>query len=147
MTKKLISLILSISMLFSYCIQANAETLPQGEVEKTLSSQEEIRPFYNYTNDYLVSLNISNGNASCFSELWGINGRTTKIEITMTLQKKTLLWWSKVESWTTTVNGYYAALSKTKSVDSGTYRVKAEFKVYSGSDSETIKEYSTEKSV
>lgn len=147
MTQKLMSLILSVVLLFSCCIQANAETIPEVEMEQTLSAKEEIRPFDNYTNDCLVSLSISNGNASCYSELLGISSRTTKIEITMTLQKKTLLWWSKVESWTTTVNGYYAALSKTKSVDSGTYRVKAEFKVYSGSDSETIKQYSAEKSV
>ena len=48
-------------------------------------------------------------------------------------------------TWTTTVSDYYASLSKTASVGSGTYRVKAECVVYSGSANETITQYSSER--
>ena len=147
MCKKLLALFLSVIMLCSLSMVTSAETLANGGIEKPEFEEQEIQPFYNYTNDHSTSLSISSGKATCFSELLGNSSKATKIEITMTLQKKTLLWWSKVESWTTTVSGYYAALSKTASVGSGKYRVKAKFKVYGGSNSETITEYSVEKSV
>ena len=80
---------------------------------------------------------ISNNKAHCTSRLIGYQS-TTKIVITMTLQKKTLFWWSKVETWTGTYNDFVAELYKTKSIENGTYRIKTKFVVYSGSDSETI---------
>ena len=97
--------------------------------------------------DMHVNINLTNssGNAKCTTTVNGYAGTATKIKITMTLQKKTLFWWSKDTSWTTTVSDYYASLSKTASVGSGTYRVKAECVVYSGSASETITQYSSER--
>lgn len=147
MCKKLLALFLSVIMLCSLSMVTSAETLANRGIEKPEFEEQEIQPMYDYTSNCSVTLSITNGTATCLTKLQGYSGTTTKIEITMTLQKKTLLWWSKVESWTTTVSGYYAALSKTASVGSGKYRVKAEFKVYSGSNSETITEYSVEKSV
>ena len=102
------------------------------------------QPYYNYTSDVNVNLTNSSGNAKCTTTVNGYAGTATKIKITMTLQKKTLFWWSKDTSWTTTVSDYYASLSKTASVGSGTYRVKAECVVYSGSARETITHYSSE---
>ena len=65
----------------------------------------------------------------------------------MTLQKYTVLWWSKVESWEATFNDVTGYISETAQVGSGRYRVKVEITVYSGSDSEEITEYSQEKKV
>ena len=93
----------------------------------------------------MENLSITNGTASCSATLTGINGTTTKVVIKMTLQKKTLLWWSEAESWTATYNTYYGTLSKTATVKSGTYRVKAVYTVYSGSNSESITDYSDQK--
>ena len=103
-------------------------------------------PCFEYTNTTATTLSIStSGTATCSAKLNGYNGTTTKIVIKMTLQKKTLLWWSEVDSWSTTINNWYGSLTKTASVGSGTYRVKVEFTVYSGSNSEEITTYSQEK--
>jgi hypothetical protein len=74
----------------------------------------------------------------CVGHVLGYNGTTTKIVLTMTLQKKTLLWWSKVQEWTVTANSYTTGISKTATVDSGTHRVKVEAKVYAGSNYENV---------
>ncbi len=146
MVKKIISLMLSIVLIFCVSIAVSAESpvVTPGTLEQT---ESDVMPCYEYTNIAATSLSIStNGKATCSTSLNGYNGTTTKIVIKMTLQKDSWLWWSTEETWTTTVNNWYADLTKTATVDSGTYRVKAEFTVYSGSNSEEITIYSQEKS-
>jgi hypothetical protein len=54
-----------------------------------------------------------------------------KIVTTVYLEKKTLLGWSTVDSWTKTVyNATYCKASGTKSVSSGYYRARCSHKVY-----------------
>lgn len=101
-------------------------------------------PCFEYTSSTVTGLSFSNDVASCVTRVNGYSD-VTKIVIKMTLQKKTLLWWSKVESWSGTFNDCIGSLAKTASVGSGTYRVKAEITVYSGSDYEEITAYSQEK--
>ena len=145
MVKKIISLMLSIVLIFCVSIVASAESpvVIPGTLEQT---ESDVMPCYEYTSNAVTSLGIStNGTATCSASLNGYSGTTTKIVIKITLQKKTLLWWSTEESWSTTINNYFGSLVKTASVGSGTYRVKAEFTVYSGSNSEEITIYSQEK--
>ena len=145
MVKKIMSLILSIVLIFCVSIVASAESpvVTPGTLEQT---ESDIMPCFEYTNTTTTTLSIStSGTATCSARLNGYNGTTTKIVIKMTLQKKTLLWWSEVDSWSTTINNWYGSLTKTASVGSGTYRVKVEFTVYSGSNSEEITTYSQEK--
>lgn len=146
MSKKIAALILSVVFIFSAAMVAGAEGA-SAPVSPASSSEGEpgIQPLFEYTNITAVSLSISNGTATCSARLNGYSGITTKIEIKMTLQKKFLLWWNTEESWSTTINDFYGALTKTASVDSGTYRVKVDFTVYSGSKSEEITTYSQEK--
>lgn len=143
MTKRLVSIMLVIVMLLSFSTFASAEVTPVINREDFENSGT-VQPLYNYTNQCLTNLTKVNGKASCVADVTGYNGTTTKIEITMTLQKKTLLWWSTAETWTATYNTFYGTLTKSISVDSGTYRVKAVYKVYSGSNSESITSYSSE---
>lgn len=146
MSKKIAALILSVVLIFSAAMVAGAEGA-RAPVSPASSSEGEpgIQPLFDYTNTTTASLKISNGTAACVTTITGYYGVTTKIEIKMTLQKKFLLWWNTEESWSTTINDYYGGLSKTTaSVDSGTYRVKVEFTVYSGSKSEEITTYSQE---
>ena len=52
--------------------------------------------------------------------------------------------WRKCESWSATYYGYYCYYTNSRSVYSGNqYRVKSEFKVYSGSSYENITVYSS----
>lgn len=142
MFKKISALIMSAILLFSFQFAASAEnkTPPYTEINEI-----RIMPLYEYTTSHNTTLNISNNIADCTTRVTGIPGVTTKIQITMTLQKKTLFWWSKVEEWTATVNAPMGQLDKSIAVKSDTYRVKSEITVYSGSNSEKITAYSAEK--
>lgn len=145
MVKKIMSLMLSIVLIFCVSIVASAESpvVTPGTLEQT---ESDVMPCFEYTSTTATSLSISSGGtATCTAALNGYTGTTTKIVIKMTLQKKTLLWWSAQETWTKTINDSVGSLVKTASVDSGTYRVKVEFTVYSGSNSEEITTYSQEK--
>lgn len=63
----------------------------------------------------------------------------------MTLQKKTLLWWSKVETWSKTEYSNLVEMEKSHSIDSGTYRVKVKATIHNGNAQETVDVYSAEK--
>lgn len=127
MFKKILSLVMCVVMLSGTGLIANAET-----------TENQVQPRYSYTHGISATLTNSSGKAMCVGHVSGYNGTTTKIVLTMTLQKKTLLWWSEVQEWTVTVNGYTAGISKTVTVDSGTHRVKVEAKVYAGSNYENV---------
>lgn len=143
--KKGISMLLVMALLFCFGFLSKAEE-PSVPVNEIIDGNEsEIQPLYDYTNRYSETLSISNGTASCNATLTGISGTATKVVIKMTLQKKTLLWWSEVETWSATYNTYYGSLSKSAAVKSGTYRIKAVYTVYSGSNSESITDYSSQK--
>ncbi len=129
MTKRILSLILSMFLLFT------------GSV--AVAADDAVQPRYNYTSSTTVNISISSNTAHCTAQLIGYSS-VDKIKITMTLQKKTVLWWSEVDTWTTTYYNSYALMTKDCSVGSGKYRVKAEFTVYSGSNSEEITSHSLE---
>ena len=146
MSKKLIALILCVVLLCCLSTVAYAENPVAIEPNVLMQSDSGIMPCFEYTNTTATSLSISSsGTATCSTSLNGYTGVTTKIVINMTLQKKTLLWWSEVDSWSKTINDSFGSLTKTASVGSGKYRVKVEFTVYSGSNSEEITTYSQEK--
>lgn len=137
MVKKLLSILLSVITLLSFGTIANAQ-------EITTDATGEIQPYYSYTSNHVADIVISNGQAICESTITGYSGTTTKVTITMYLEKKTLWWWSTETSWTGTFNSYRGVLSKSHAVGGGTYRVKAVYVAYSGSKSETITGYSSE---
>ena len=139
MFKRIISLVLAFALCFTLGLSTQAvEVSP-----KTIADNSTVQPRYTYTSELNVGLTNSSGKAKCTTTVDAYSN-ATKIVITMTLQKKTLLWWSEAETWTTTVNDNFASFTKTASVGSGKHRVKSEITVYSGSKSETITKYSSE---
>lgn len=102
-----------------------------------------------YTDIAENSLSISGTTATCTSKATGYSGKATKILITQTLQKKNSSGnWDKVNSWTKTFNSNKALIVNYEyKLSKGTYRLKSVFKVYSGSDYETITKYSSGKTV
>ena len=136
MFKKIISILLTVVLLFT-CTLSSYAALPGGD--------SIVQPMYNYVDRVDTTLSITNGKALCKVDILGYS-TTTKIEIDLTLQKKTALWWSTVEAWEVNYLQYTAQHSRTFSVNSGTYRLKAVYKVYSGTNYETITEYSGTKS-
>ena len=75
---------MSVLMLLSLSAIAHA----QGYVDVNTSSV--IQPYYEYTSYNKANLDISGGQATCESTISGYSGITTKVTITMYLEKKTL---------------------------------------------------------
>ena len=136
--KRVVCLLMSLLLLFPLNLVASAASVAEENV---------VQPRFSYTANASISLAITtSGTAYCVTDVEG-NSLATKVYIKMTLQKYTVLWWSKVETWEATFNDEIGYISETAQVGSGRYRVKAEITVYSGSDSEEITDYSPEKKV
>lgn len=133
MMKRLTSVGMALVLIFTlFCFQVSAN-----------EDEKEIKTRYSYTRSCSSSLSISGLNATCKSSLDGYPGITTKIEVTQTLQVKNGSTWRKAASWSTTYYSYSCVFNNSRTVYSGNqYRVKSEFKVYSGSSYETITDYS-----
>lgn len=145
MLKKFLAMLMCFVLICGTGVVANAEGVSlDDEYTQAVSEsgENQVQPRYSYTNIVSCSLNNASGKARCVGNIAGYSGTTTKIVMKMTLQKKTLLWWSKVEEWSMTSNSHSAAMSKTVAVESGKYRVKLEGTVYSGSNSEEVSIYS-----
>lgn len=139
--KKLLSVILALSMIFCFCISASAET----------TEEYSVTPRYQYATSVTSILGIVNGNtASCESMASGMTG-VTKITMVQTLEKH----WAfgiffRVDnaSWTTTEYSNHAtAINRMYNLDSGTYRMVTDFTFYYGNQTETITVYSEEDTV
>jgi hypothetical protein len=106
-----------------------------------------VTPYYLYAVSATSTLTISGSTATCTSELSG-GSSVTRIVGTQYLQKKGILGiWSTVSSgtWSKSVDGLYLYMSNSKgSIDSGTYRLRTVFTVYSGNNSESIEKISSE---
>lgn len=139
MLKRIISILLSLTVIFSFGLTANAAR-----------GNNEISPNYLYTLSGSSSLDISNSTATCKSQLTGVSSKTTKVVGCQYLEKKNGKNWETVSggTWSDSANGFMLTLSNTKkSLDSGTYRVRAVFTVYSGTKYETVEKTSNEVTV
>ena len=129
MLKKITALGLILVMVFT------VNCLPASAAEDAIT--------YLYTRKCSSELSITSLNASCTSYLSGYYGTTTKIDVTQTLQVRDGNQWRKSSAWSATYYNYYCTFTNSRTVYSGNqYRVKSEFKVYSGSNYETITVYS-----
>ena len=97
--------------------------------------------FYTETN-----ISISGGKAICVGSLTGYQGTTTKVAITLTLQRKlatSSIWTDYYNHPKQTFNSYRGTASFTKNVVKGyQYRTKAVYIAYAGTKSETFTQYS-----
>lgn len=104
-----------------------------------------IMPRLSYIEDCQNSLEIANGTA--IVDCW-VNGDVldaTKAKVIAELQVKSGNNWIAYGTWVDTQNDYEAYVYETKSVKAGnTYRVKATFTVWEGSQSETVTSFTDE---
>lgn len=148
MFKRILALVMVMVVMLLTSVTANAESIAPIAIDdlKAISNSDTgIQPKYAYISKCSTLLNVSNNQASCKVSVNGYSGTTTKIQITMTLQKKSGASWDPQNTWSKTINGYIGSLSGSTYVGYGTYRVKASVVVYSGTKSETIISYSPEK--
>lgn len=97
---------------------------------------------YQYIERISVGLSITNGTAKVTTEVKDIDGDTTSLSCTATLQRKMGDSWKKVRSWSKSTQSNTLYLSKSKNVSKGKYRVKSVVKAYRRNDHETVTKYS-----
>ena len=135
--RALLCMMMSVVLVLSMNVWTSA-----GTTAEVTSAQ----PRLSYTNYVSTSLSITTaGSARSIAEVAGYDGITTKIKITMKLQQYIALQWTTIAEWTGTFNDSWGALSKTKTVYTGRYRVKVNATVYSGSAYEKTEVISQEK--
>ena len=130
MTKKFLSVFLAILMLIMMPLGVSAETA--------------VQPRYTYTGSHSTTLFIQNNTAIVESVISGYS-TVTSVKMTLTLQKKVLWWWDDVAEWSDITPNRTLEMSESTTVGSGTYRAKMVAVVCSGTESETIEGYSSEK--
>lgn len=129
MKKGILSLALVVFMLFTFNIGVYA--------------QNTIQPRYSYTSSIGSRLAVQSQHAVCSGVITGNSG-VTKITAKITLQKRGVLKWNDVTTWTNTVNGNILNLEyRYGPIDSGKYRVVIEATVYAGSSSENVSKTSS----
>lgn len=131
--KTLITMTLLATLMLSACI-VSATNLNEDT--------EQIGMRYKYIERVSVGLSIKDGAAKITTEAKDVDGDTTSMRCTATLQKKSGDSWKKVSSWSKSTQSNVLSLSKTKVVSKGKYRVKSVVNAYKGSDYETVTKYS-----
>ena len=102
-------------------------------------ADNDVMPRLTYIASAETDLVIENGVATVDCWVKGQYGDATKAKVIAELQLKSGSSWIAYGTWTDTQNDYEAAVYETKSVKTGqTYRVKATFTVWEGSQSESI---------
>lgn len=136
MVSVLMSLLLGVSVFSAMPVYAD-NSLDTKEPEIVVDE-------YQYTSSASSTLTISGSTAYCESKLTGLSS-VTSISGTQYLEKKVLWWRDTVAEWNASTNGTRLSMSNSKSnISSGTYRLRTEFTVYSGSNSEPVEKISSE---
>jgi len=139
--KRVLSVLLCLAIGLG-CMTVASAAIPADEVN---GSPPQTRMAYINKTQTLIS--ISGGKAICVGTLTGYQGITTKVEITLTLQRRpdsSSTWTDYVINPKQTFNSYKGTDSLTKDVVKGyQYRTKAVYTAYSGANYETLTEYSS----
>jgi hypothetical protein len=100
-----------------------------------------------YINATLTSIGVSGGQATCVGHISGYPGLTTKVTITLYLERKKASsnnWTTFANSTTQTFNSYSGTYQWKKAIDKGyQYRTRAVYVAYAGSKSEVLTGYSS----
>lgn len=108
-------------------------------------SNMSITPYMTYIEEWENSLTFSGDTATVDCWVSGDVLDATKAKVIAELQVKSGNSWIAHGTWTKTVNSFQASVHETKGVTIGnTYRVKATFTVWEGSQSEQIVVYTDE---
>ena len=149
MVKRILCALLCCVMLGT-CLPVAAyaeETVPEiSAASQQIGGQAgEIAPLYVYTSTLTAGLSISGGTATCSVTLSGYPGTIKTVLMHVYLEKKTLWWWTEVDSWTQLFTDDYCHCSRQFAASGGTFRVRVVATV-TGKDggSEEITGYSRE---
>lgn len=140
--KKILSCLAALLICCSFgSVSLSAAVIPGGGIAS---------PCYDYTDQLTTTLSISSSKeASCRTTIYGISGTTTKIVVTQYLEKKNGKSWDEVKKWPDiTYENWWCNFTNPYTItESGTYRLRSEAKVYSGTKYENVDITSKEKTV
>jgi len=136
----------SLSVLLCLMIGVSCMTLASAATLTDEAREQPPQLRMAYVSNAQTNIGINSGKAICVGSLTGYQGITTKVEITLTLQRKL----STSSTWTDyynhpkqTFNAYCGTASFSKDIVQGyQYRTKAVYTAWSGTKSETFTEYS-----
>lgn len=131
--KKVISLMLVLTVLSVMYIPASASETNQMSPLELENQSVEIRPFWANIASVKPYISISGGTASIAAI---VSVYTNSFSVTATIQKKNLLSWSDVKSFSKTFYSKTGTLSDSYYVGSGTYRLKVT--VTAGGETTTV---------
>jgi len=139
--KRLFSLVLCLILGLGCMTATSAASL---EVAEAYDPPPQTR--FSFINSTDTVISISSGQARCTGSITGYQGITTKVEITLTLQRKL----ASSSTWTDyynhpkqTFNSYRGTATFTKDIVKGyQYRTKAVYTAWAGTKSETTTQYS-----
>ena len=131
--RRLIGILLCLTMVLSGTVMVMADELDEPVTEDPIEE-------YQYASNVSADISISNnGTATFLANAKGQIGIATKITGTCYLQKLKNGTWTNIKSVQGTTTSLSLTLSSTKSnLAHGKYRTHAVFKVYSGSNYETV---------
>ena len=135
--KKLVAALLLGGMMMAavpMASMADSSVIPMNQQEES-----EIAPHFTYIVDAMTSLEISGSTATVDCWVKGDISTATKAKVIAELQvKSSETNWIPVAIWTDTRDGFEAYVYETKTINpNNTYRVKATYTVWEGSQSET----------
>ena len=138
MVKKLIALLMAVSMAFTTSAVASAKEKPKANLSNASSG---IRPLWSNTNIVTATLNFHGEKAVCTSFIQGKNG-TTKITATALLKRVNSNGTTTVKAWTgLKSSGNTLYFDKSYYVDKGyTYEFEIDANVYRNGKAEYVSE-------
>lgn len=129
---------LTAAMCLAACLVAFPVPQAMAAAPYVGDSYTEIMPMMEYIYDADYDFAISNGKAIMSATVSGHSATATKCEIKVELQKKGLLFWDTIETWTATESNRRAELDVSYKVTTGEkYRMVTTVTVWSGTASET----------
>jgi len=118
--------IIAAMMCIVFTVPSYAAEVPKtAEEEEGAYSEEYIAVRRNsVVSTCSASLSISGSTATCGASGTAYSSMASSVSLTMYLQKYSSGSWTSISSWSTTKSGTVAVLSSTKTIGTGTYRVK-----------------------
>lgn len=131
----------------SLVIAAGAAPIACASTEEPPEPYYQVTPRYALMNFARSKLSVSkDGTLDIYITADGSTS-VSEISVETTLQKKTLFWWSDVETFTDTAYDNSILMNETASVEEGTYRLSTAFTFSDGEISETHNNTSNEVTV
>ena len=123
-------------LLLNQSIPSFAEKSPN--VVEGVGVESLVTPMWENTNDVVLDLYFTNGQAECVGLINGVSG-TSNISATFKLERKKLFGWSLENSWSKNSAGESLSFYETDAVTKGyTYRLSVTAKVTKNGVTETV---------